>query len=347
MRSQQNPVVFYPDHLYVPCTAESRSRGFTLVELLVVIAIIGILVALLLPAVQSAREAGRRTQCLNNTKQLTLALFNYEGAFKVFPMGTRRDFDSSQPWNSNQASWIARILPYFEEQVLYDQIDWEIAPGNQGDNVAVMNSPLLSVRCPTDTSLGEDGGWSGYGGAGVAEYGPTNYVGCMGSRDDADQEYNPKSNPNGYDGLFGVNSTTRISQISDGTSNTLAVAECMINKPFVHYYGGSSEYYSCIAGTSLQKATFNVEPRGFSWFFAQVLQSWAFNTIFAPNDYLSTDHECQNWSNQAALAARSHHPGGVNVGMADGSGAFVVDEIDILIWQAKSTKKAGEVISAD
>ena len=252
-------------------TTRRASNGFTLVELLVVIAIIGILVALLLPAVQAAREAARRTECLNNVKQLSLALFSYEDSFKVFPMGTRRDFDHPKPWDTNQASWIARILPYFEEQVLYDQIDWVIAPGNRGDNVPVMQSPLPTVRCPSDSSLREDGGWSGYSGAGVADYAPTNYVACVGGNDNTIEEYHEKTNPNGYDGIFGINSTTRLSQISDGTSHTLAVSECLINNPHVYYYGGSGTYFSCVTGSAPPiTGPGNVEPRGFSWFFAQV-----------------------------------------------------------------------------
>ncbi len=328
-----------------PSTTGARS-GFTLVELLVVIAIIGVLVALLLPAIQSAREAARRTQCLNNVKQLSIALFNYEDAFKVFPMATRRDYNSPASWNSNQASWIARILPFMEEQPLYDRIDWIIAPGNEGDNVAVMRTVLPNLLCPSDETMREQGSYDGYGGPDTLLAANTNYVVCVGSNDEVSYEYTENAG-NGWNGVYGINSQTRISKIADGTSKTMAVSECTIQDPIVYYYG-SSTYYQCLAGTAppVQRHD-DAEPRGWSWFFAQVMQAWSFNTILAPNDFLTTNHECQFYSDTAVVAARSRHPGGVNVAMVDGSIAFVLDEIDILVWQAQSTKKRGELISAN
>ncbi len=328
-------------------TTRRATNGFTLVELLVVIAIIGILVALLLPAVQSAREAARRTQCLNHVKQLSLALLNYEDAFQVFPMGTRRNYESSTPWDTNQASWIARILPFMEEQFLYDQIDWTIEPGNTGVNVEVMGTELSNLLCPSDETIREQGGYSGYNKLGVELSANTNYVVCVGTNDSVSPEYTP-SVGNGWNGVYGINSQTRIAKITDGTSNTMVVSECTIMDPIVNYYGSTSQFQDCLSGLGPDVFEHtDAEPRGWSWFFAQVMQAWSYNTILAPNDFLTTNHECEAFSDQAALAARSRHPGGVNVAMADGSVDFVDDDIDILIWQSKSTKKGGEAISAD
>jgi prepilin-type N-terminal cleavage/methylation domain-containing protein/prepilin-type processing-associated H-X9-DG protein len=316
-------------------------NGFTLVELLVVIAIIGVLVALLLPSIQAAREAGRRAQCLNHVKQLSLGLLNYESTNNAFPPGSERNWESPTPWNTNQVSWIGRILPFLEQQALYDRIDFTLEPGDTGVNVEVQRTWLQAVLCPSDEKLN---GWSGYRGEHTEVAANTNYVVCVGSNDEVTKEYDANRHRRGYNGIFGYNSDTRIAEITDGLSNTMAVSECMVNNPRVHYYGGSGNYFGCLAGTAKDIAgSENVEPRGFSWFFAQVMQSWAFNTILAPNDSLTTNHECQRWSDQAALAARSHHPGGVNVGFADGSTTFIQEGIDILVWRGLSTKDWEEV----
>ncbi|MFH1921283.1 MAG: DUF1559 domain-containing protein, partial [Planctomycetota bacterium] len=112
-----------------------RRQAFTLVELLVVIAIIGILIALLLPAVQAAREAARRAQCINNAKQLALAMHNYHDVFKVLPASYRGTVPGWTANNMVAHSWMQAILPFIEQQPLYDQIDFSLpyGGGNPGD----------------------------------------------------------------------------------------------------------------------------------------------------------------------------------------------------------------------
>ena len=316
-----------------------RARcGFTLVELLVVIAIIGILVTLLLPAVNSAREAARRAACSNNIRQLCLAVLNYHGANQVMPMGSYRRFEGPgrPPWQTNQLSWIARCLPFLEEQSLYDQIDWNLEPGDQGVNVPVMGARLAIVRCPSDNEELLQLEWISDGGHPLKAYGPTNYVVCIGDTDE--------SEPGEFTGVFGFNSSTRIHQITDGTSKTMLISECKIADPFVRYYGSLGPYTSCLAGTARDVARLTVEPRGFSWFYAQVNQSWNYNTILTPNDPLTTNHECQMWSDRTVLAARSRHVGGVQVALADGAVRFIEDTIDYDAWRVLGTFEDGEVV---
>ena len=122
-----------------------RRSGFTLIELLVVIAIISVLIALLLPAVQQAREAARRTQCLNHLKQIGLALHNYEDAHRLFPPG----WVSS---DTNGFSWMARILPQLDQGNLFQKIDFTQASHASPPNLSVLQTPLNFFRCPTDTA---------------------------------------------------------------------------------------------------------------------------------------------------------------------------------------------------
>jgi len=310
----------------------------------VVIAIIGTLVALLLPAVQSAREAARRGACVNNSHNLALAVLNFEAANGFMPMGTHRRASGvpPPPWQTNQISWIARVLPYLEQMSLYDQIDFEIEPGDKpvgpdgpNPNVVLMGAPLDIVRCPSDAGTERLEGWITDGGHSIGDYAPTNYVACMGDNDDAWL----------YTGMFGINSDTRIGQITDGTSNSMMLSECKIADPFIKYYGNGL-YFKCRTGTArdIPTDTYQVEPRGFSWFYAQVNQAWNYNTFLTPNDPLVTNHECQMWSEKTSFAARSRHPGGVNVALGDGSVRFVVDEVDYDTWQYLGAIQDGEPV---
>ncbi len=138
---------FYPSS---GCAALSNSAGFTLVELLVVIAIIGILIALLLPAVQAAREAARRTQCANVEKQLGLAVLNYERAKKQLPNSVRPGGSTTAP----RISGFTSLLPFLEEAALYKQYDftlnWDATNGSGGANLVVTKTVLPAVLCPSD-----------------------------------------------------------------------------------------------------------------------------------------------------------------------------------------------------
>jgi prepilin-type N-terminal cleavage/methylation domain-containing protein len=206
-----------------------RRRGFTLVELLVVIAIIGILVALLLPAVQAAREAARRMQCSNNLKQIALGLHNYADTFQVFPSGW------SEPTAATREAWgwSAMMLPYVEQGSLHQQM--RVAQGNMADNllsanwqpvVAGLVTPLTAFMCPSDSGyqnrgqVHNDRRFNGAAGYAAHNYipGVSNYMGNAGHN-------TARLNVEENTGIFFGNSRISFKDIRDGTSNTFAVGE--------------------------------------------------------------------------------------------------------------------------
>ncbi len=317
-----------------------RVRGFTLVELLVVIAIIGILIALLLPAVQAAREAARRSQCTNNLKQIGLAVHNYADTFKTFPPGVVRESGIVASWQSQLYSWTALILPFMEQSTVSDQIDWARPMGFSGPNNVnsdiAQNVWINGYLCPSDTRE-----------AGTTRYAPTNYVGCLGSNfaggNTMANSYGSTTRLNR--GVFYIRSKEGFNTIKDGTSNTLLVSECIIAFPSIERLA-SSAVMPCITGTDgLVIASHRTRPRGKSWFNGTQNQNWSFSTLIPPNDKLTENHECEGWSNVGAFAARSYHPGGVNACMADGSCDFFSETIDYAMWQAFGTIGKGEVVT--
>ena len=186
-------------------------KAFTLVELLVVIAIIGILIALLLPAVQAAREAARRMQCMNNLTQLAIAVQNYEMANRVNPPGT---IDKKGPIvNVNQGyhhNWIEQILPYIEEGNTYRHIDFNVGVYD-AKNAEVRKVRMTVLSCPSDGNAPRGGG----------DLSVSSYVGC---HNDLEQPINTDNH-----GVFFLNSAIRYEDITDGTSHTLFIGEKLID----------------------------------------------------------------------------------------------------------------------
>jgi prepilin-type N-terminal cleavage/methylation domain-containing protein len=211
----------------------SSRRGFTLVELLVVIAIIGVLVALLLPAVQAAREAARRTQCVNNLKQIGLALHNYHDTYKTFPYGS---FNLRETWPSSGTNWRALILPFVEQQTIHDQLTFSnnpavhfMAGGAAGGNALAGNEVLRRLVLPVywcpSSELNELGGHNNVDAMNV------NLCGCS-RRCSSDP--GPDPNRGTWDcghgwscnnGLLVANEAFAMARATDGLSNTLIVAE--------------------------------------------------------------------------------------------------------------------------
>ena len=329
-----------------------KRRGFTLVELLVVIAIIGVLVALLLPAVQAAREAARRMQCANNMRQYSLALQNHHGAKNKFPayflayddnawpkkvlVSNKGEYSSGAPYLTHH-SWIAQLLPYMEQQSLYDLVDFD-TPANDtdpdnGNYQAISQSPPFT-RCPSDDVVeGPDP---------TGRFKPCNYAACYGNTgctfgDSCQQE------EDGASGVMFIGSETGIRNVTDGTSTTVGVSELLVGKPWVKRVG---DPFASLAGTSSEvdhNTTWG--GRGVSWLWSFRNSDSGFTTFMQPNDSLTSNHEPYVWSMYGYYAARSNHPGGVNASMLDGSVRYVNDSVDILAWRAMGSIDGQEIVS--
>jgi prepilin-type N-terminal cleavage/methylation domain-containing protein/prepilin-type processing-associated H-X9-DG protein len=323
------------------CKRELKSGGFTLVELLVVIAIIGVLVALLLPAVQAAREAARRTQCVNNLKQLGIAAQNYHDSHKSLMPGAR-----SCCWGT----WQYDILPYFEQAqlaALYDPdrpyINGSVSDYRNGNSqmVALTQTRLPTLTCPSDENQIEQTLSEMTHHNYLGNFGNTNHLGLaipglggnptiefLGAPLPASEWQDENVPPD-------ETKTTRFGQITDGLSNTLLFSET-------------------VQGRSATKLDF----RGFTWW------GWAagFETSLTPNttqpdrlqnigycnDEDPNNPPCRGHSipfNVMRNAVRSRHPGGVNAVMCDGSVHFYSDDVDEWAWLAAGSTQGSETLT--
>ncbi|MEJ7590889.1 MAG: DUF1559 domain-containing protein [Planctomycetaceae bacterium] len=323
-----------------------KRKGFTLIELLVVIAIIAILIALLLPAVQQAREAARRTQCKNNLKQIGLALHNYHDVYGVLPPGRTRNTYSGivESWYTGNIAWLPRLLPQIEQANIYAGIDWNLGQGTSAtDGHGGVNgvSPtgarrriVPAFRCPTDPG---NGGvpWTTPAGVRVSGQTPStayasgNYVGNVGMT----TRFN-KNPP----GIFGQNTNTGFRDMTDGTSNTLAVSEIVIGF-YREDQNDTGNNTICAVGA---KETTTTRQAGYSWFYSFFPQAAFFNTYVGPNNKLSLD--CGVNSDRVNAAARSLHTGGVQAGLGDGSVRFISENIDLGTWNNLGNKSDGNVL---
>jgi prepilin-type N-terminal cleavage/methylation domain-containing protein len=292
-----------------------RRRGFTLIELLVVIAIIAILVALLLPAVQQAREAARRTQCRDHLKQLGLALHNYHDSHRVLPPGYlyRPDQTSSPVSNGAGFSWAAMILPYIEQTALYQQLDFNV-PIYDTKNITPREKIVILYLCPTDGVSFDN----------FVEMGPTperyamaSYVGNFGPPDlDANQEQRS--------GVFSRNSRTRMRDISDGTSQTLMVGE-RENGPFrrAGVHGPHFSYETTWTG-SVRDWDERDDDHG---------HMSIFQSGHVPNSPYSDDRDVS-----------APHIGYANFLLCDGACRGISESIDFQLYQSLSTRNGNEVV---
>ncbi len=322
-----------------------KSQGFTLVELLVVIAIIGVMVGLLLPAVQAAREAARRMSCSNNLKQIGLALHNYHDTYRVFaPARVRTTGTGTNAWNTNNISWHARILAQMEQAPLYDQVNWSLW---DGQNQPVPRAAVVAAyRCPSDPGKGnfpwvDPSGVRQTGSTLVAGDEPGNYVACIGH----DAQLRTAATSRGFLFDMSVNGVTRVNSgfksmadMIDGTSNTLAISEIIIGHPRSRVNSTLQTAAAADTITNDINGCTNATPavgaitqgRGISWFRGYESASMAFTSVMTPNSKL---WDCGNNSNDVVMAARSVHPGGVQAGLADGSVKFFTSSIDLNTWR--------------
>lgn len=302
-------------------------RGFTLIELLVVIAIIAILVALLLPAVQSVREAARRTQCQDHLHNLGLALHNYEGTFGRFPPGWIGGSGRHDMFGNNGFAWGTMLLPYTEQSPLYKQLNLNRSLIHS-DNLAILRTPISIFLCPSDS---QPETWQiedeHSPGTVLAELASANYVGVFGSGPDLPggmelhdcEESYEDNGPGGQcrgNGLFFHNSNIRMNDIIDGTSNTLAIGE-RLTIP----WGTTERHHSTWSG---------VVPHG-EEAFARVL-GLTDHTVNSNN----TDHpHLDDFS--------SRHPGGAHFANCDGHVRFISENMSHEVYQGLSTIAGGEV----
>jgi prepilin-type N-terminal cleavage/methylation domain-containing protein/prepilin-type processing-associated H-X9-DG protein len=321
--------------------AAPSHRAFTLIELLVVIAIIAVLIALLLPAVQAAREAARRAQCVNNLKQLGIAMHNYHDTNNSFPIGRQA---------SPRRTWTFGILPFIEQGALYNAINFT-TDFYQRQNTTAIITNVNAFDCPSDP-----------GGPNIEE--PTtpyprakgdyvvNFGNATWDQDGSTKGTTKKNNPftpsagpvppppwktvQFMASPFASEKSYGAQSITDGTSNTLLLSEVRIgvNK------GNSSDHrgdlynddHSCFGfhTYTTPNAQYPDQMQGYCLY---------------PN---STNPPCiQNGVKGSFNAARSFHAGGVNATMGDGSVRFVKNSINIQTWRAVGTMQGGEVFSAD
>jgi prepilin-type N-terminal cleavage/methylation domain-containing protein len=319
--------------------------AFTLVELLVVIAIIGILVAILLPAIQSAREAARKTQCLNQIRQLTLALQNHHDSKGGFPPGVLNK--NGELFGYPRITWMMHTFPFMEEGAVFGAFNMKAPQGCAGGvwldpvNYPAVSKSVGVLLCPSD---GEGDLFHYHPGCG-GQAARSNYAGFFGNVNMGgvlDYFKNPNAasttEPKHLPAAFMMNRPVKIRTISDGTSHTMIVGEILKG-----IAGDNNEYrgvhwYDHVATSQIFTATGpnSADPD-------LLYPLWCTGTLNIPRLNLPCRPGMGTGANHMA-AARSRHPGGVQVGLADGSARFVPESVDLNVWQALGSIKNGEVV---
>ena len=330
-----------------------QARGFTLIELLVVIAIIAVLIGLLLPAVQAAREAARRAQCVNNFKQMGLALHNYHDTNGSFPIG-RMGVGYTYPQVADQRkTWAFSVLPFFEQSNLYNAINFSL-PFYERPNTTVIRTPLAMFQCPSDTpsiqepdtpyprsksnfaaNWGNTHFWQDETGRGAEGPNPWNNgpMGLQGA-----------PNGNSFMGApFKGNKSTGINEMTDGTSNTILIGEVIMGanaaggQAYDHRGDVFNDDYNCTMFFTYTTPNSTVPDR---------LAGDAAGRPWCSFGLLGNVPPCTGGT-PVFNAARSRHPGGVNILFGDGSVKFMKSTVNVATWRAIGSPNGGEVVSSD
>ena len=327
-----------------------KRQGFTLIELIVFIAIIAILVALLLPAVQQAREAARRTQCKSNLKQIGVALHNYHDLHSKLPISFAVDGNPSgttqlADTGTNGGEWSiqARLMPLLDQANLFMQVDLDFAYTEPKNSAAPMTR-IPGYLCPSEVNdrSRPDPPLTHY---------PLNYAFNGGSWN----FWNNATRQNG-DGVFGPNMSLRFAHITDGTSNTLAFSEIKAWTPYLRDGSGGTATVPNVNGVSALGGSFKTNSGHTEWVDGRVHQT-GFTTVFTPNtlvphvsggttydvDFTSCREEKTGCTGPtyAAVTSRSHHVGMVHSLMADGAVKSISETIDAGTWSQLGSRDDG------
>jgi len=287
-----------------------RPAGWSLVELLVVIAILAILLSLLLPAVQAARESARKVQCGNRLRQMSLALLQYHDAKQHFLAAIT---------SRQRLIWNGAILPFIEQENLYDRIDPNL-PWNLGANAQVCSTFLPIYRCPSSTAPDT------MTAQGIENRVPCDYLVCASGTDTRESGPGVLAGGPHSDGVFFVDSRTRLSEVRDGASNTVAVGDSFF-----------------------QFEELELDHTGYP----QFLDRWCVGTLEGLGNEVSeamgstgvaiNSHRLDVFIDEKELAFGSRHAGGVQMALVDGAVIFFDENIDRAVWQAWGTRNGGEV----
>jgi len=373
-------------------------RGFTLIELLVVIAIIAVLIALLLPAVQAAREAARRSQCVNNLKQMALGAMNFESTNGTLPPVFAPRWTIPAPGGSSRSSHLAMLMPYLEQGNLYNTWNFQRDPQNDLDfaNVTAKCQQVKAYLCPSDSSqatylvanlLGNNAVTGGN------TFGKNNYMACIGPtaavyhmtgftsleltaaqdkflgafhyrvmpKEKEPQFLDPPTNAQ-VNPRFQNVLATKLSEITDGTSNTALYGETKrtllanggsntntenVNDRVSNVYSAPSanfDLFNTTPSCNTPSTTSRIGYRGIMYY-RNLVPTICYSHSMTPN---TTNSDCGDAGFVAAhIAARSYHPGGVNTAFCDGSVRFIKDSINPTTWRALGSRQGDEVISSD
>ncbi|QDU39754.1 putative major pilin subunit [Maioricimonas rarisocia] len=362
-----------------------RRNGFTLIELLVVIAIIAILVSLLLPAVQQAREAARRTQCRSNLKQITLAMHNYHDVHTTTPLHMHRAaHDYGGNGSSGNLSWYFGLLPYIDQANVFGNLPAMVTgAGYSWNGIVNNNTPLgqmARVQVPTFLCPTESGVNSIVPGLAnfsyVANAGPPRHLALPDGRTSTrsrgiiSHSRMASSGPGTTNctgsWLAGSNNSVRFRDIVDGLSNTAAISESLVNDGSGdHRDRRRNLYYTGAAliqnpGTPIEQVVTNgltnhvnwsdwSQYKGSSWLYTSSWEKHLYNHVFPPNT-ISIPGYNTDWFRcseaDGAITPSSDHVGGVQLSMMDGSVRFINNSIDLHVWWAVGTANAGDKTGA-